>query len=124
VVQSFPDPAKGKWPVSPNGGVQPRWRKDGRELFYVAPDGKLMSVDVKDGGDFSVGPPRTLFTMPFLPFGTSGPPLNGFSYDVTSDGQRFVVIVPASSSGFSPLDADPPTITAVLDWTVALRKPK
>ena len=124
VVQSFPDPAKGKWPVSPNGGVQPRWRKDGRELFYIAPDGKLMAVDVKDTGDFSVGAPRPLFAMPFLPFGTSGPPLSGFSYDVTSDGQRFVVIVPVSNSGGSSADADPATITTVLDWTVALRKPK
>ena len=100
VVQSFPDPTKGKWPVSANGGVQPRWREDGRELFFIAADGKLMAVDVKDEPpNFSPGPPRPLFQMPVTPFGTNGPPLNGFSYDVTTDGQRFVLIVPVARFG-------------------------
>src|SRR5262245_52350126 len=61
VVQSFPDPTLGKSIVSTNGGVQPRWTKDGRELLYIAPDSKLMSVQVTESGSFSPGPPVPLF---------------------------------------------------------------
>src|SRR5205807_7234625 len=49
VVQPFPDPA-GKWQVSTNGGIQPRWRADGKELYFIAPDGKLMAASVTASG--------------------------------------------------------------------------
>jgi len=47
VVQSFPDPNGGKWQITAQGGIEPKWRRDGRELYYLAFDGKLMSVPVK-----------------------------------------------------------------------------
>ena len=59
-VQSFPDPG-GKWQVSTAGGVDPRWRADGKEIYYRAPDQKLMAVEVQAGGDFPAGVPQPLF---------------------------------------------------------------
>ena len=61
-VQSFPDLAKGKWQISSDGGVQPRWRKDGKELFYLAVDGTIMAVPITTNADsFQAGTPqRTL----------------------------------------------------------------
>ena len=55
VVQPFPNPAAGKWQVSMNGGAYPRWRRDGRELYYVAANGDLVAVSVTPGATFSVG---------------------------------------------------------------------
>ncbi len=47
-VQTFPDPEGGKWMISRAGGVQPRWRRDGRELFFISADSKMMAVDMHD----------------------------------------------------------------------------
>jgi hypothetical protein len=46
VVQTFPDASGGKWQISATGGVEPKWRRDGRELYYLGTDGKLMSVAI------------------------------------------------------------------------------
>ncbi len=51
----------GKWLIPTNGGSEPHWRRDGRELYYLAPDGKLMAVEVKTGSAFQAGVPRALF---------------------------------------------------------------
>ena len=59
-VQSFPG-GGGKRQVSTGGGIGPRWRGDGKELFYHAPDGKLMAVPVKSGASFEAGAPVALF---------------------------------------------------------------
>jgi Tol biopolymer transport system component/tRNA A-37 threonylcarbamoyl transferase component Bud32 len=71
--------------LSTAGGAQPRWRRDGKELFYLAPDGKLMAVDAKSGSTLETSAPKVLFqsTIPF----------NGanYYYAVTGDGQRFVI---------------------------------
>src|SRR6266700_4163315 len=64
VVQSFPDPNGGKWQITAQGGVEPKWRHDGRELYYLALDGKLMSVPVKGDRTFQAGTPRPLFPTP------------------------------------------------------------
>ena len=61
-VQTFPA-SGGKWQVSTNGGHHPQWRSDGKELFYCSTDRKLMSVDVKLGGAFEAGLPKTLFDL-------------------------------------------------------------
>jgi hypothetical protein len=79
-----------RWQVSSAGGSQPRWAPNGRELFYVAPDGTLMSVPLTPGAAFSAGAPRALFRdafqeyNPFFYGGVAG-------YVVSSDGQRFLV---------------------------------
>jgi eukaryotic-like serine/threonine-protein kinase len=111
-VQSFP-PSGGKWMISTNGGIQPRWRRDGKELFYLAADRKLMVVDVKeDANKFEAGSPQALFEMHVSvglgPIGTS-------SYEVTRDGQRFLVNTPGEESSPSPL-------TVVLNWTAGLKR--
>ena len=83
-VQPFPGPG-GRWQVSNAGGETPRWRSDGRELYYIAPGGRLMAVEVKtSGGGFEAGTPRFLFqtTLRRLP---------GAQYDPSPDGQRFLV---------------------------------
>ena len=59
-VQSFPT-SGAKWLVSTNGGGWPRWRRDGKELFYLASDGKLMAVSVNGEGTFKAGVPKALF---------------------------------------------------------------
>ena len=84
-VRTFPDGQK-KWQVSRDGGTQPRWRKDGRELFFVRGD-TLFAVAVSTGPTFAVGPAVRLFSNPALEWEFWHP-----TYDVSADGQRFVLI--------------------------------
>lgn len=84
-VQSFDAPSS-KRAVSPGGGGAPRWRPDGRELFYIAPDRTLMSIDVKAGDTWDGARPQPLFKVPVARGLTSR--RNFFA--VTSDGQRFL----------------------------------
>ena len=103
-AQGFGD-AAGKWLISKGGGTDPRWRADGRELFYVASDGKLISVDIRDKPVFEAGASRPLFQLP-----------PGFiGADVTSDGGRFLVGVPVAQTASVPF-------TVVLNWQTALKK--
>ena len=97
--------AAGKWLISKGGGTDPRWRGDGRELFYVASDGKLMSVDISAKPVFAAGASRPLFQ---LPPGVSG-------VDVTADGSRFLIGVPVAQSASVPF-------TVVLNWATTLKK--
>jgi eukaryotic-like serine/threonine-protein kinase len=97
--------AAGRWLISKGGGTGPRWRGDGKELFYVASDGKLMSVDIRPKPVFEAGAPRPLFQLP--------PGFIGF--EVTSDGRRFLIGVPAAQRASAPL-------TVVLNWQTALKK--
>jgi Tol biopolymer transport system component len=84
-VRSFPE-ANVQVQISAGGGSQPRWRADGRELFYVSPDRKVMAADVETSGKFEAKTPHTLFQTRILP------PVEARNhYDVTSDGQRFLV---------------------------------
>ena len=86
-VTTFPS-AAGKWQVSREGGTEPRWRADGKELFYIGQTGTLMAVPVEAGGTFSSGAPAPLFQI------RGRAPISStdlFTYDVTKDGQRFLV---------------------------------
>jgi serine/threonine protein kinase len=86
-VTSFPE-AHGKWQISTGGGDQPKWRADGRELFYLSGDGKMMAVPVKTGANFDAGSPVELFQAdPREMVATS----EEFSYDVSKDGQKFLI---------------------------------
>ena len=97
--------AAGKWLISKGGGTDPRWRGDGKELFYVASDGKLMSVDISAKPVFEAGAPRPLFQLP-----------PGFiGGDVTADGRRFLIGVPVAQSASVPF-------TVVLNWQTTLKK--
>jgi Tol biopolymer transport system component len=107
-VRSFP--SGGQWQISTNGGGDPRWRHDGKELFYISPDRKLMAVDVKgDGPTFEAGVPKTLFEMRVR--GLPGP---RNYYVVSHDGQRFLVAA-------TPVEAASTPMTVVLNWQSGLK---
>jgi Tol biopolymer transport system component len=110
-VASFPGPG-GQWQVSSAGGSEPRWRRDGKELFYLAPDGKLMVVEVKRGPTFEAGAAKPLFqTRRREPVSFT----DLFRYDVSADGQRFLVNTDVGEVTSSPL-------TVILNWTASLKK--
>jgi len=90
-VAAYPGPG-GKWQVSRDGGQHPRWRADGRELFYAAED-DLMAVPVETDGVFQHGTPVKLFTAPPLLRSESL-----HTWDVSSDGQRFLVLAPGEGT--------------------------
>ncbi len=84
-----PFPAGGaKWLVSTGGGHQPQWRSDGRELFYLQPDRKLIGVAVRAGADFSIGAAAALFDTRITAWARAN---YGVQYAVAADGQRFLV---------------------------------
>lgn len=98
-VQPFP-PTGAKWQVSPTGGEQPRWRRDAKELFYLAPDRTMMAVPILVPGAFDAEAPRRLFQSPYFPIGD----INiSQSYDVTADGMRFLAAAADPGSPQSPL---------------------
>ncbi len=106
-VQRVP-PSGGQWQISTGDGTMPRWRADGRELYYVTPDDQLMVVDIDATGDVPiVGIPQPLFQVPFR----RGTQRNVF--DVTADGQRFLVNTLVAGGGAAP-------ITWVLNWAAQL----
>ena len=116
-VRTFPGPG-GQWRVSTAGGTQPRWRPDGKELFYVAPDTRLMAVPITVGRDkqtLEAGTPVPLFTTR-LASGSGISAVIGSrpQYAVAADG-RFLMNVTAEAAIPSP-------ITVVLNWTALLKK--
>lgn len=111
-VQPFPATGA-KWRVSDNGGVQPRWNRNGRELFYIGGDGKLMAVDVNTaGGTVKSGTPQPLFDPQVLGGGTI---TGAVRWDVTPDAKKFLFITPVTQTGASP-------ITVVSNWMELLKK--
>jgi len=108
-VQPFPRPGA-KSQVSRNGGSHPVWRADGRELFYLGPDGTMMSVLIGAGHSFDAGLPRALFHASVWSLTYNQ------VYAVTKDGQRFLVnATPPKSSVAAPL-------TVVLNWAAAIHR--
>jgi serine/threonine protein kinase len=101
-------PGGGRWQISTNGGEEAQWRRDGKELFYIARD-TLMSVDIKVSGDtLAAGIPHELFKVP-----TSLRLRN--RYAVTRNGQRFLVVMPEKQG-------PPPPYMAVVNWPALLPK--
>ncbi len=86
-VTSFPG-AAGKWQVSRGGGTEPRWRGDGKEIFYIGPTGMLMAVPVSSESGFSTGTPVPLFQIHGRAAISS---TDIYTYDVAKDGKRFLV---------------------------------
>ena len=110
-VDSFPI-AGNRRQVSVGGGMQPRWRRDGSELFYLASDQTLMAVPVTSkSGYFDTGRANLLFRTRLQTIGSQIVGL-GALYDVSPDGQRFLMNGP-------PADPGPP-MTVVLNWTAGL----
>jgi Tol biopolymer transport system component len=108
-VSSFPE-AKGKWQVSFTGGQFPRWRKDGRELFYCRTDGAVMVAEVTPGRDsFAVGSATQVTERQIFQTSVAVP------YDVFPDGQRLIMPAVKSQSMHAPL-------TLITNWTAELKK--
>ena len=98
-VTTFPT-ATGKWQVSRGGGTEPRWRGDGKEIFYIGPKSMLTAVTVDTRDSFSSGNPTPLFRTQIRAQVSS---TDQFSYDVTKDGQRFLVNKYAKPAQVAPL---------------------
>ena len=98
-VTTFPT-ATGKWQVSRGGGTEPRWRGDGKEIFYIGPKSMLTAVTVDTRDSFSSGNPKPLFRTQIRAQVSS---TDQFSYDVTKDGQRFLVNKYAKPAQVAPL---------------------
>jgi Tol biopolymer transport system component len=107
-VASFPE-ADQKVQISTNGGVQPRWREDSKELYYLSLDGKMMAVGIKGGTKIERDAPRILFDT-----GLDVRPLED-QYDVTHDGQRFLILNPVMETSLTP-------ITITLKWPLLLKE--
>jgi serine/threonine-protein kinase len=114
-VRPFPNGA-GKWLISNDGGTRPLWARSGQELFYLAPSGSLMSVRIERDPSFVAGTPTTLFTGEY--FGTATG-LGGRTYDVSLDGQKFLMI---KSVGTSDQTSSPPSIIVVQNWLEELKR--
>jgi Tol biopolymer transport system component len=110
-VRPFPA-ADGQWPVSLAGGMQPEWRRDGKELYFISADGRMMAVAVTtDGATFTADVPHPLFEV-MVPEARAPYPSD---YAVTADGQRFLVntVVDQPSR---------PALTVILNWTAELKR--
>ena len=110
-VTPFPG-GSGKWQVSSGGGSEPRWRKDGKELFYLSQDSKMMAAPVSLGASFESGSPVALFqTHRRQPISSQ----DTYSYAVSADGQRFLIATQIDESNAAPL-------SVLLNWTSAIEK--
>ncbi len=98
-VTTFPG-AAGKWQVSRGGGTEPRWRADGKEIFYLGPTGMLTAVPVSAESTFSTGTPTPLFQFHGRAAISS---TDVFSYDVTKDGKKFLVNRYVKPESITPL---------------------
>jgi Tol biopolymer transport system component len=107
-VQPFPGPG-GKWQVSTGGGIQPQWRGDGKELFYLDPVQSVMAVPVAAGATFESGNPTALFRARL-----AGINLGGLGWAVTSAADRFLLN--------SPLGGGAARFAVVTNWTSELGK--
>jgi len=103
----------GKFQISTAGGTQPRWSRDGKELFYVEGGQRLMAVPVKTGSAFKASAPHLLFETAFGSVAQFA-----FTYQPSADGQRFLVNVTAGGEGA----ASAPPITIVTNWQAGLKK--
>ncbi|MGA8607984.1 MAG: protein kinase [Candidatus Sulfotelmatobacter sp.] len=109
-VQPYPS-SGGKWQISTEGGTEPVWNRNGRELFYRNGD-KMMAVDISTQPSFTAGKPHMLFEGHYVP-----PPGTAPNYDVSPDGQRFLMIKPSEAG-----DAAPSQINVVLNWFEELKR--
>ncbi len=103
-----------KWQISTGGGIQPKWRRDGKELFYLTLDRKLMAVEMKmNPSSVEAGAAKFLFNAE-VPHADYGPTQQRNHYVVTADGKRFLIKTPVG-------DATSAAITVVVNWTAELK---
>jgi len=107
-VQPYPGP-DGKWEISTEGGTEPVWNPNGRELFYRSGD-KMMAVDIATQPSFASGRPHMLFEGQYQPAPGAFP-----NYDVSPDGQRFLMLKPSEQGALTQ-------INVVLNWFEELKQ--
>ncbi len=123
VVQSYPDLARAKRQVSTRGGYEPRWRADGRELFYLSPDGALMTIDLPAGDALEPSVPRKLFDTGIPVEASLSGTRPDYFYAVADNGERFLLNEPLAPGGTSSTNATaPPTIHVIVNWAIGLPK--
>jgi len=109
-IQPVP-PSGAKWQISTTGGNQPHWRRDGKELFFLATDRNLMAVAITSGATLQAGVPKALFESRTLAFTQTAPHL----YQPTPEGRRFLFI-----TLFEEVEQRP--ISVVVNWQAGLQK--
>jgi serine/threonine-protein kinase len=114
-VRPFPDANSGRWQISTAGGTRPLWARRGKELFYLGPSGAVMSIAVEGGSTFRAGTPTRLFEGPYFMIAASW----SRTYDVSPDGQRFLMIKVGGASNETPT---PTSIIVVQNWTEELKR--
>jgi len=115
VVQPFPDASSGKWQISPEGGMRPRWRADGKEIYYEDGTNRIIAVPVTSDPKFEVGKANPLFQI-FLGF----PSFAAFMpYDVAPDGQRFIISASATGANVSNT---PDPLTVIFNWPSLMKQ--
>jgi serine/threonine-protein kinase len=113
-VRPYPNVTGGHWQVSMSGGTQPLWSRGGEELFFVSPTGAIMRVGVEHGASWTTTTPAKALKEGFT---TVASGFIGRNYDVSSDGQRFLVLKPANE-----LDAVPPQLIVVQHFDQELKR--
>jgi hypothetical protein len=116
-ISALSDPGSARNQLTPSGGLQPRWSADGRELFYTALDGSLMSVAVRLGPTFEWGTPMRLFPNNF--YVGRGLQSRGGTYDVTPDGRRFLML---KTVGNPDQLAESANVVVVKNWGEELKR--
>ena len=115
-VRPFPNVSGGQWPVSAAGGTQPLWARNGKELFYVGTDGAVLRVPVEaSGGTWHAGTPTKLLEGRYY---TGAAGTSGRTYDVSPDGQRFLMIKAPGTDA----SAAPPALIVVQHWDEELKR--
>jgi hypothetical protein len=112
-VQPFPNAADGRWQLSIDGGTEPRWRGDGKEVFFIGADRRMMAVPIAPGTGASLEHSRPIPLFATRVADLANPYRT--SYAVTADGQRFLINSVAD-------DAPPPSITVVVNWPGLLKR--
>jgi eukaryotic-like serine/threonine-protein kinase len=115
-VRPFPDVTGGKWPVSTNGGSQPLWARSGKELFFIDRSGALMGVRVEGQSSFTIGTPAKILDSSYV---WSVPTYAGRMYDISPDGQRFLML---KQSSLPDRTSAPRSITVVQNWFEELKR--
>jgi Tol biopolymer transport system component len=115
-VRPFPDVNGGRWQVSPDGGSQPLWARSGKELFFRDLSGALMSVSIEGQLPHAIGPPAKILEGAHV---HSIPTYAGRLYDVSKDGQRFLML---KQSGPREQTGAPRGVTVVQNWTEELKR--
>ncbi len=115
-VRPFGDPGSGFWQVSTIGGTRPLWSRDGQELFYFSPTGSLMSVRVSRRPSWEASTPSEVVKAGYMTSPGGSP---GRTYDISPDGQRFLLIKQGAAPGENAPHAK---LILALNWTEDLRR--